>query len=327
MIRHAAVHAVVILVAEHARQHRQGAVRQIIGDIAGQGLNTLGIVAAVDEKQGIAADDLEAAGPGDAGETLTDIVLGDLPAPLLQHGQRGQGHGGVVELMLAQQGEVQRLHAAKIEDLPLQRMGAGAERIKVHQMEGGAHLAAALGHHGLHGGGGAVQHRVAAGFDDAALGGGDLLQRVAQHLGMVQADIAQHGGLGRADDVGGVEFAAHAYLAHHHVALAAGKPGKGDGGDHLKFGGLLEDAVGQGLDLLGDGAQLVVGDHLAVDLHALVEADDVGGGVQAGAVARLPQHRGHHGAGGALAVGAGDVDEFQRPLRMAHFIQQGADAL
>ena len=142
---------------------------------------------------------------------------------------------------------------------------------------------------------------------------------------MVKADVAQHGGLRRADDVGGVEFAAHAHLAHHDVALAAGKPREGDGGDHLKLGGLLEDAVGQGLDLLGDLAQLLVGDHLAVDLHPLVEPDDVGRGVQAGAVAGLPQHRGHHGAGGALAVGAGDVDELQRPLRVAHLVQQCAD--
>ena len=327
VIRHTAVHAVVILVAQYTGQHRQGTVRQIIRDILGQRLNTLGIVAAVNEEQRVAADDLEPARPRDAGQPLTDILLGDVPAPLLQHVQRGQRHGGIVELMLAQQGEMEIFPAAEVEDLPLQRMLPQVQLGKVHLVERCAHLAAALLHHGFHAVGGAVQHRVAAGLDDAALGGGDLLQCVAQHLRVVKADVAQHGSLGSADDVGGVELAAHAYLAHHDVAPAAGKPREGNGRDHLKLGGLLENAVGQRLDLLGDGAQLVVGDLLAVDLHPLVEADDVGRGVQAGAIARLPQHRGHHGAGGALAVGAGDVNKFQRPLRMTHLVQQGADTL
>ena len=38
------------------------------------------------------------------------------------------------------------------------------------------------------------------------------------------------------------------------------------------------------------------------------------------------QHGSQYGAGGALAVGAGDVDELHRPLRMSHLGQQLVDA-
>ena len=315
-----------VLVTQHAGQNGQGTVRQIIRDILCQRLNTLGIVAAVNEEQRIAPDDLEPARPCDPGQPLANVLLGDVPAPFLQDGQRGQGHGGIVKLVLAQQGQMQLRQAAEVEYLTFQRVLPQVQRGEIHLVERRTHLTAALLHHGLHAGGGAVQHRVAAGFDDAALGGGDLFQRVAQHLRVVKADVAQHCGLRRGDHVGGVKLAAHPHLAHHHVTPAAGKPREGDGGDHLKFGGLLKNAVGQRLDLLGDGAQLVIGDHLAVDLHPLVEAENIRRGIQSRPIPGLPQYGGHHGAGGAFAVGAGDVDELQRPLRMAHLVQQGADA-
>ena len=72
---------------------------------------------------------------------------------------------------------------------------------------------------GLHGRLLAVDDGVAAGLDDAGLRRGDLLERVAENLGVVEADVAENGGLGGQDDVRRVEFAAHADLADDDVAL------------------------------------------------------------------------------------------------------------
>ena len=96
----------------------------------------------------------------------------------------------------------------------------------------------------------------------------------------------------------------------------------GDGGDQLELGGMVGHRVGHGADLLKNFADLLVGNLLAVDLHALVEADNVWRRVQSGAVARLLKNRGQHRRGGALAVGSGDVDELQLLLRVADALHQ-----
>ena len=186
---------------------------------------------------------------------------------------------------------------------------------------------AACRRHLRHRGGAGVQHRIAAAFDDAGLGGGDLLHRAAQILGVIQSDAAQHGGFRRGDDVGGIELAAHSHLAYHDVAVSAGEPGEGDGRDHLKLRGVIRHGVRQRPHLLRHGAQRLVGDHLAVDLHPLVEPEDIGRRVQTRSVACGAQHGRQHGTGGALAVGARHMDEFQCPLRMTQLLQQRIDAL
>ena len=117
---------------------------------------------------------------------------------------------------------------------------------------------AAIFDDGLDGGLLTVDDGVAAGLDDAGLRRGDLLQRVAQHLGMVEADVADDGGLRRQDDVRRVKFAAHADLAHNQIAALAGEIFKAQRRDHLKLRRLLEDRVGQGLDVLRDAADLLV---------------------------------------------------------------------
>ena len=62
---------------------------------------------AVDQEQGIAAQQLKAAGPGDLGDAAVDGLLRDFsPALLLQAVQDRQGDGGVMQLHLPQQGEL-----------------------------------------------------------------------------------------------------------------------------------------------------------------------------------------------------------------------------
>ena len=164
-----------------------------------------------------------------------------------------------------------------------------------------------------------------AGLDDARLGGGDGLHRIPQHAGVVQTDVGEHGGLRRGDHIGGIEFTAHAHLAYHNIARLPGKPGQTDGCHQLKLRGGIRHAVSQRAQLLHQGAQGIVRDRCAVDLHTLIEAEDVRRGVQSRFISGGTQHGGQHGAGAALAVGAGDVDILYVPLRMAKQAQQRID--
>ena len=57
-------------------------------------------------------------------------------------------------------------------------------------------------------------------------------------------------------------------------------------------------------------------------MDALIEADEIGAGVQARLVSGLCEHTGQHRAGRTLAVRAGNVDEFELFLRVAEQAQQ-----
>ena len=317
----------VVLVLHDPGQHRQGPPGQIVPDVLLQGLDALGIVAAVDDEQGIMADDLEPAGPVGGGQPPADMGVGNGPAPGLKHPDGRQGHGGIAQLVPSQQRQAQAVQVLPIENLALQPGAFRPDAVEIRQVQGNTQTLAPLADDLLHAVGLAVQHRVTAGLDDPGLGGGDFFNGVPQILGVVQADVAEHGGLRGGDHVGGVKFAAHAHLAHHDIAVVPGEIGEGDGRDHLKLRRVRVQGVRQRADLGRDFAQLVVGDLLAVHLHALVEPDQEGRGVQARAIARRPEDAGHYGTGGALSVGAGDVDELHVLLGIPHQRQQRPDAL
>ena len=193
-------------------------------------------------------------------------------------------------------------------------------------MQRHAQRAAARGDDVLRGRAGGVEHCVAAGLENSGLRRGDFFDGAAEVLHVVEADVREHGGFGRGDDVRGVELAAHADLAYDDVAAAAQEPEHGDGRDELKLTRMVGHGVGLRAHLLGEGAERAVRDLLAVDLDPFVKAHDVGRGVKPRAQPRLVQDGGEHGAGGALAVRAGDVNELQLPLGVSEPVEQGADA-
>jgi hypothetical protein len=69
------------------------------------------------------------------------------------------------------------------------------------------------------------------------------------------------------------------------------------------------------------------GDGLPVDADALPHGVEMGGGVEAGAVAGGPQDGLHHCGRGALALGARDVDHGVAPVGVAQPLQQASDRL
>ena len=282
----------------------------------------MGVVAAVHDEHGIAVEDLKTGGPAGVGQALTNSIVGNGPALAPQNLHCGQHHSGVVKLIGPHQGDAQILPGPVGEGLPLQAEVAGDELAVIRPGEGAVLLCRhplkdSLGLRIL-----AVDHHIAVGLDDAGLGGGNLRHSAAQLPGVVEAHGGDHGHLRRVDHIGGVQGAPHANLQHHNIAVLALEKLHGDGGDEFKLRGGVGHAVGVGAHIVRELCQLLVTDAGVVHLHALVETVDEGGGVQAHGVARLLQDGGEHGGGGPLAVGAGNVDEFQGLLRVAQLTQQ-----
>ena len=316
-----------VLVAEHAGQDCQLPAGKIVPNVLDERLNALRVVSAIDDEHRVLAHQLKSARPAHRLDALADLLVRDLPAALLKHARRGQRNGGIVELVLAEKRQTQGVKTLPVKDLTLERVREQMQRVEIRLVQRRIQRLAAFLEHRLDRRTLTVEHCVAAGLDDTGLGAGDLLQRVAQHFGVVETDVADHGSLRRRDDVRRVELAAHADLADNDVALVAGEILKADGCDHLKLGRALEDGFREWLYILGQLADIRIGDLFAVDLNALVEADEIRRGVQTGLVARLAQDGGDHRAGRALAVGAGHMDEFAFAFGVSHGVQKRLYAL
>ncbi len=147
-------------------------------------------------------------------------------------------------------------------------------------------------------------------LQDARLLGGDLVQRRTQEFRMVDRDRHDEAGERTLDHVGGIEPAAEADFQEQHVGWMARKEQKRRRGRDLE----KRDRI------LGVGPLAFherVGERLVADQPAgapvreakpLVEAHEIGRGIDVNAVAGRLQHRAQEGDGRALAVGAGDVD-------------------
>ncbi len=82
--------------------------------------------------------------------------------------------------------------------------------------------------------------------------------------------------------------------------------------------------LGEGAYLLHQRGQERIVDILPVDADALLKALNVGGGKEPGFIPRRAEDGLQHRSCGALAVGAGDVDETERLLRGTERREEGA---
>ena len=101
----------------------------------------------------------------------------------------------------------------------------------------------------------------------------------------------------------------HAHLGDYDVTALFKKVGKAKGGDQRKLRGLIRHICGEGPCTLCQPGQGIIGNGGAVYLDPLVKAGDVGGGIEPGFIPGLLKDGGQHGGGGALSVGAGNVDK------------------
>lgn len=153
-------------------------------------------------------------------------------------------------------------------------------------------------------------------FEDASLGVRDLVQRVAQDLRVVQIQCRDATDDWLWDDVGRVQTSADADLQDHdvdallrervqrHERQEAEEPGHGR---------VLAALVGCSLQSVPHGVEVLeeelLRDRLAVDAEPLAGRDEMRRREEPSLVPCLAEDTLDHGAGGALALGARDVDD------------------
>ncbi len=147
---------------------------------------------------------------------------------------------------------------------------------------------------------------------DAGFLGGDAFERVAEEGVMIVAQLGDGADQRRRDDVGRVEPAAEPDLDDRGIGWGAGESEEGGGGGRLEEAQL--HAVG-GVERLGEqGGQRLIVDQPPGEADALVEADQMRAGIDMRREARRLDRRAQKGAGRALAVGPGDVEDRRQAL-------------
>ena len=173
-------------------------------------------------------------------------------------------------------------------------------------------------------------HRADAGLEDARFFLRNLLDRLAQPFRVIKGD-RRDDAKGRArDHIGGIETSTKPNLQDQSIRRPFGERQKrGRGGD------LEEGCRLPGIDALNfrqvlhklsfaDGTSLTVG---TGQFDALMEANEMGRGVDVHALACCLQHRLQVGTHRTLAVRSGDMDHGgQAILRFAEPCQQSLDA-
>ena len=170
------------------------------------------------------------------------------------------------------------------------------------------------------------------GLQDAGLfvsDGGDALAKPGFMVEVDGGDDAECG----ADEVGGVEPTAEANFDDGAFDLALGEDIEGhqcDGLEVRRVGFELSFVDQAFRDRMNGGkgvGKLGATDWLAADLDPLGGLDEVRGGVQAGLHAGCADSGFDQGAGGAFAVGAGDVDDGRLGVGKAHGLPHDANLL
>lgn len=307
-----------VLIGEEAGDEGQGAVIAVGADELGEGGGFVGVMADIDDDEGLLGNDLATAGPTDAGEAGTDSILGKVVVTEgMEEVESGDGEGGVTELEIAEEGECEGFPGAVWgfdgEFLAGVVHSEAADRDELVGAEEGAVTAGGDGLEDLLGGAGLwVEEDGAGGFDDAGFFGGDFFEGGAEDGGMFEAEVCDDGEEW-GEDVGGIEAAAEAGFDDSEVDLATEEPGKSDGGGEfeegswaLTWGGGLAGVCGFGL--IEEGIEGVIGDGEAGDTDTLIEADEVGAGVEGGFEAAGTEGGFEHSGGASLTAGSSDMD-------------------
>ncbi len=148
-------------------------------------------------------------------------------------------------------------------------------------------------------------------LENAGLLPRDLAYGIAEVLGVVERDRRDHAGQRVLDHIGRVQPSAQPDLEQEHIRRVARKKHEPGGGRDLEHG---DGRAGIGALAFGQRfAELLVRGEASfmpgfAEAKALVEAHEMRRGVDVHGEPRRLQDRAHEGDGGALAVGAGDMD-------------------
>ena len=143
---------------------------------------------------------------------------------------------------------------------------------------------------------------------------------------MIDAEAGDAADQRAGDDIGGVESSAQADLDDAGIRRMLGEGEEGGGGGDFEEARL--EAFGDVEDAAEVRGKVGVGDQRAGQANTLVEADEVRAGVDVDGVPCRFQHGAQEGAGGAFAVGPGNVEDGrQAVLGVVKAFEQRGDAL
>ncbi len=271
---------------------------------------------------GSRAHDLEAAWDLQPGQGLLHHLAVEGP---VEEGLRGgDGHGQVVALVSAVDGEVQLVQpsagGAHVQD-PAPDGDPAVLRGEVPVPAPGALRALGLEDR-LQVPVGLAEHQGRAGLDDPRLLARDGGSPTVPPVGVVPPHVGDHG-YEAVGHVRGVVATEETDLDHGDVHGLLGEPGERGRGDQLEPGRL---ALDEGLDrgqLVEHARQVLVRDRSAVPPDSLVQGFEMRAGVEADGQAMAPQDRLQHPGRGALPVRPGEVDDGVGGLRVTQDPDQG----
>ena len=143
---------------------------------------------------------------------------------------------------------------------------------------------------------------------------------------MVDAERGDATDGGRRQDIGRIEAPAQAHFDNRRRSRGTSKAQERGGGRHLEKA--CADPLGMDQHFLEYRRQRLVADQMAVQPYPLVEADEVGAGIDMNALPGCLDRRAQKGTGRSLAIGSCDVkDRWQMLLRIAQPREQGGDPL
>ena len=182
-----------------------------------------------------------------------------------------------------------------------------------------------LRRHGTH------DHRDAR-FDDAGFLTGDIRERVAEVLLMIEVD-RRDGGHDGLNDIGRVEPSAQANLDDAELDAGVTKQVERHRRRRFEEGRLSRERVlrdhrlDRGLHVGRRLPHLGGADRLSVDDKSFRQVDEMRRGVASGVVTRAPQHLVDHRGHGSLAVCTGDVNRSKSVLGIAETREQRANVV
>ena len=288
---------------------------------------------AVDEHDRIAVEDLQSARPARAGQSVAERAVGDLPPARAQGVDGGDRECRIVRLVQAEQRNPEvAVGPGRRRDRGLD---AGPFVVGRDELD---FLAEAKQRNVLRLSGrldDRERGRLGAGngdavrFQDASLFGRDRLERRAEVLRVVERDVRDDAD-SQIEHVGRVQASTEAHLADQQVDAGAGEVVERSAGEDLelrRWAELGRNLINGGLQLREQRSKVILRNRSLVDLDALGVGDEVGLWHQADPVAGCLQDAGHHGADGALAVGAGHMDALEQILWIAELAQQRLGSL
>ena len=155
-------------------------------------------------------------------------------------------------------------------------------------------------------------HQRHAALGNAGLFARDIKDGRPQPLGVIQPQLGNARHQRGLDQVGGIHPATQPHFDHAGIGRHGGKGQHGGGRGQLEEGDrrvtIQADHVFQQHD------QRVIADQLASQPYAFVEAHKMGAGIDMDAISLRFQAGAQHGAGAALAVGAGHMEHRRQPV-------------